>query len=1612
MSNKGAVHIILKTLKWTVISVIALIALLPALLYIPFIQDFAIGIAKKEIEKSSGTDVSIERLRLKFPLRVELRGLVMSERGDTMLAVRNADLDVAFWPLFKSEINVTGATISDARYRLNSPDSAVFLTARIDRFRTVGTGLTFDIEKIDVGPTLLEGADIDIVLKDTTTVTPTDTTATRMLINAPDITLRDVTVRMRMLPTIDSLYARIGNARLHDGRLDLAAQTIDVGSLDVDSVSAAYFIPSEQFLAGYHSPSLSPADSAFLAAEAARPVNPWRIRAGRIGLSGQRAIYAIRGTKPAGGLDMNFIEATDIKIAVDSFYNSGTTLRVPVKRLAAKERCGISLDASGIFAMDSTGIDVRRFDVATQWSEMRLDAMMGPGDITTDTTVPLKLKAEGFISLRDVYSAFPAIAAMMNGIPASSQINLDADINGTSGQLDINRVMVGIPGSLTIDADGMVANAFDFNRMNGRVNIDGEIRDAGFIKDMILDKAMSRSIDIPAMSVNGAIDYSPGLIDGNLNIASAGGKMALDAKWNRKAEGYGLSIDASRFPLQKFMPGIGLADLTATAKVNGHGYDPTRRSTSATADIDLRHITINGRQLENVSLTATLDTCRAVARISSFNTDADIDADLTAWITADGYEWDLSGDIRHLDLQALGLSEDTMKGSTDLYTSGHYNPRNGDIDAELDITRLSWAMGTDIISVDAATAKVYATDTLSRADIDAGDFHAEVRALCSPDTLMERLSATGTLLARQIDDKDFNVTDLQRALPPLYANITAGSDNPVASYLDETSDITFSDASLTFSNDSLIFIQAAVNGFASGETRLDAIRFDATQHDRFFVYKFKIDNRPGTMDDFAHVQLNGYLAADKIAVLFKQANINNRQGFFLGATATMTDSTVTVKLVPTRPTIAYKQWTINNDNSLRYDFVHRHLDADLKLTSDSSAVRIFTEHRSDTLATGQEDVVVQLENINIAEWLSISPFAPPVKGGLDADLHFRWDKEQITGNGDVSITDLFYGRERVGSFRLDLDVANQSHTNTLRANVGLIVDGVKVITATGNLNDSTAVHPFLLDFSMIHFPLRVINPFLPKETAQLSGMLNGRMDITGDLANPIFNGYLDFDSTAVKLGITGTAYTFSEEKIPVDSNVVRFNDFTIAGLNNNPLRVNGTVDARHLTDIRLDLAFNASDMQIVNTNRPRGANVYGKAFIDLDATVKGTLSLLRVNANLGLLAGTNVTYVMTDGIETIVPQSADGMVKFVQFADTSAVAKADSVINAPTALLLDARLTIENGSTLNVDLSPDGKNKVSVSGSGNFTYTQTPMSTDGRLTGRYTINSGFARYTPQITTGGLSMAIMSEKNFKFTEGSYIAFNGDMLNPTLNIRAVDRLKANVTQSGQNSRLVNFDVTLSVTNTLQNMNVAFDLSTDDDLTISNELQSMSPDQRANQAMNMLLYNQYTGPGTKANANLSGSPLYAFLASQLNSWAANNIRGVDISFGIDQYDTTTDGAKSTTTSYSYRVSKTLFNDRFKIIVGGNYSTDADTDENFSQNLINDISFEYMLNRSGSMYVRLFRHVGYESILEGEITQTGVGFVLKRKLNSLRDIFRFGPRKKQPETTEVKTASPEVKQ
>lgn len=1563
-----------KILCWTISVIILLIIAIVVALYIPPVQNLIKNIALEQVKKSTGMDITVGHFRLKFPLSVSVSDVqIIEASGDTMLRAGEADVSVKFWPLLKGDIDVSGAKVEDVFYQLGNRDSSIWIRANVKDFDLDVALLNFGKGQIDLHKAVLDGGDVWLCIKDTVKEEKTDTTATSPLrITAGDIELNNLTYRMKMLPTIDSLYADIPEARLKNGTVDLGKQTISAALLSVDSITAAYFLPSEEFLETYH-----PIDTIVDPIEETPDSLLWNISVDKILLSGKSALYATKDEEPLPGLDFKFLQARDIDIEIDSFFNHGAEIIVPIKELKATERCGITLGVTGLFKIDSTAMRAEGMKINTDYSHIDFDASMGMGDPVKDPDLPLNLNAHGNISPLDLEMAFPTLNAVFaKGLP-KSEIDLGADVRGSLNHIDIDELYLNYSPLLSLRAGGEISHPMEFERMDGNVWIKGSMHQLNEVKSLFLDKSMAAEINLPTLTLDGKVKFDPGLIAGNLKATADDGTIAASGSWRQKIEGYELDLTMSDMPIGKIMPSLGINTVSTSIKAKGAGFDFYSPKTYLDAEIALINADYLGYSYKDIDLTAHLKDGAFEAEVVSNNESAEFDIEVSGTISRSEVTWKLNGDIQTLNLKELGLSETENDGTVMIDTYGSIDMKARLADATLTVNDLDWNLDGKRLYTDRIDLNATASDSMLFATLRTGDLNVRLASLNPLDTILAKISTFGAVMDSTIARRSIDIPLIERSLPNIDIEVSAGSSNVVQDYLLQ-SDMGFRNAFFSFRNDSLLNFDAKVLGFTSKDMRIDTLSFGAVQHGKFLAFTGAMDNRPGTMDNFAHVKLSGYLSDDKMTLILRQRNIDDEQGFYLGLNLNVDGDEATLRLVPYTPTIGYKEWTLNKDNFIEYNFVNHHIDANLSLASAKSFIKIYTDHVEGE--EGQEDVTVQLSEIQLADWLSISPFSPPIKGELGANLRIHWDQGVLTGAGYVSLDDLIYGKERVGDFNLGIDVSSKS-TGALAANVSLMVDSVKVITAQGVLNDSTRTNPFDLDFSMIRFPLKVVNPFLPKEYAQLSGTLNGQMDVTGSLTSPLFNGFLDFDSTKVNIPMLGSSLTFSENKIPVDSNIVRFDNFAIKALNENPLTVNGTVDISSLSNVGINLGLNARDIQVVNSSRAKkNEDVYGKAFFNVDADVKGNMKLLRVNASLSVLAGTNVTYILRDAQAALSSQNTHDLVKFVNFADSAAVELADT-IQQSMAMILNADLRVNQGSTINVDLSPDGKNKVTINGEGSLDYSMSPVN-PGRLTGRFNINSGFVRYTPPL---------MSEKLFNFENGSYVAFNGDIMNPILNIHAVDHLKANVTQSGQDSRLIEFDVTLAITNTLANMNVAFGLSTNDDITVQNELSSMTPEQRATQAMNLLLYNTYTGPGTTGTSNLAGNPLYSFLASQLNSWAARNIRGVDISFGIDQYNKTTNGYTSTATSYSYKVSKSLFNDRFTIVVGGNYSTDSNADENLEQNLISDIAFEYKLNRSGSMYLKVFRHTGYESILEGEITETGVGFVIRRKIRSLKDLFRF---------------------
>ena len=115
---------------------------------------------------------------------------------------------------------------------------------------------------------------------------------------------------------------------------------------------------------------------------------------------------------------------------------------------------------------------------------------------------------------------------------------------------------------------------------------------------------------------------------------------------------------------------------------------------------------------------------------------------------------------------------------------------------------------------------------------------------------------------------------------------------------------------------------------------------------------------------------------------------------------------------------------------------------------------------------------------------------------------------------------------------------------------------------------------------------------------------------------------------------------------------------------------------------------------------------------------------------------------------------------------------------------------------------------------------------------------------------------------------------------------------------------------------------------------------------------------------------------------------MKNANFSMGIENR---TDGAGSTLVDYSFRYSQRFFNDRVQINIGGKVTTGNNATNN-AESFIDNVSLEYRVDKSGTRYLRAFHNKNYEDLLDGEVTETGVGVLFRKKMDSLSELWIFG--------------------
>ena len=181
------------------------------------------------------------------------------------------------------------------------------------------------------------------------------------------------------------------------------------------------------------------------------------------------------------------------------------------------------------------------------------------------------------------------------------------------------------------------------------------------------------------------------------------------------------------------------------------------------------------------------------------------------------------------------------------------------------------------------------------------------------------------------------------------------------------------------------------------------------------------------------------------------------------------------------------------------------------------------------------------------------------------------------------------------------------------------------------------------------------------------------------------------------------------------------------------------------------------------------------------------------------------------------------------------------------------------------------------------------------------MNSGEMKY---------ALPVIPLRTFYLTEGSYIDFTGEPMNPTLNIAAKERVKASVNDNDK-PRSVNFDVGLKLTQPLNRMGLEFTIEAPDDQTIQNQLASMSAEQKNKLAISMLATGLYLEENNASNGLKTSNALNAFLQNQVQQIAGKALKSVDLSVSVE------DGTSATgesNTDYSFRFAKEILGQQSK--------------------------------------------------------------------------------------------------
>ncbi len=1315
------------------------------------------------------------------------------------------------------------------------------------------------------------------------------------------------------------------------------------------------------------------------------------------------------------GMDFMHLNLQNVNLNADNFYYSLDTISGDINKFTIKDKSGLNiqkLQTSFFYGPKSAYLKNLYLKTPQTLLKDEVDLRYPSIESLSKTPGELYLNANingSSLGFKDILILVPTLSETnpFKSMP-NAVMKINSRVNGKVKDLHIPQLQISGIGNTVVAASGDIKGLPDMTRAYFDLDIQNFRSTAKDIQGFVPVGTIPSNIQLPASFA--AKGYFKGSINNfktNLALNSSYGSAKVKADFDQRIknkERYQAIAEINNFDVGKLMKNDSLGRISLSAHVKGTGLDPKTADAALEGTLvkaDFNHYTYRDLNLKGAIANGLF---KAAAYMNDPNLDFDLKANGSFKGQYPSVKLKLNLDSANLNRLNFYATDFRVRGVLDA------DIRTADPDylnGAISLNKLLLVEGQNRYALDSINLVSSATPQKNSLLLTSQFMSVSMEGKYQLTQVGAALSNTiskyyntgtastrpDTLKAQQFAFK-VNVNDD----PVLYSLVPSLTKiDPIAI-----------NGRYNSRGDTLVVKGTMPKIIYAGNTITNG-RLNLNTDNAALKYSLLIDEIKSSSLLLPKTSLTGQMKNNLLDYRLQVLDKTDKERYLIaGNLKTMNnDSEFRLNLDGLR--LNYQPWKVANDNVLRFGKNGIYAN-NFILSNSGQSIKIQSQQ-----TTANSPISVDFNAFRIETITSMVQKDSLLAGGLiNGNVLVNNLASTPTFTADMNVQDFSFMTDTVGNISLQV---NNNTPEVFNAKVAITGKGNQV-----NLDGlyRTSNSTFDMDLNMQKLNLQSVQGFTFGNMKEAKGYLSGAFKITGNANAPKVRGDLQFNDAAFRVTPLNSYYKINNDRITFNSSGISFNQFALIDSAGNKLSVDGNIYTQTYTDFKFDLEVNANNFMAVNSTEKDNDLYYGKLFFDTKMRIKGDMNNPVIDGSLKINKDTKLTLVLPQSDPGIADR--EGIVEFID-QDDPELAKTFAIPDS----LNKTQLTGMNLS-MNIAVDPEAELTMVIDkGNGDFVRLKgdaqlnAGIDPSGKvsLTGKYELKEGFYEMSFNFI----------RREFSIKNGSSILWTGEPMSAIMDITAiyeantapidlVDNQLGSASQAVRNTykQKLPFNVLLNMKGELLKPEISFDIilpdgnynvSTDVINTSKTKLAQLrqQPSEMNKQVFALLLLNRFIGENPFASEAGSGGAetlvrqsVSKIISQQLNDLAGDLIAGVDLNFDLESTDDYTTGQRANRTDLNVGLSKKLLNDRLKVTIGSSFGLEGPKQSNQqTNNIAGDVAVDYSLSKDGRYLLRAYRKNQYQVALQGQVVETGLGFIITMDYNKFKELFEKSKQKKK---------------